>query len=245
MQDQLACNSFALYDSEPRIAIGVSVHESLDSSPIGPRIAILYISEDGNEWKIDVAGRYSRGSADPMCHLTVRGKRHLDSFLESRLFYAESMVLGTRNMEPALRTLTADDVPKAPTARFFNRLNRLLEQHGFDAFAQDLCQPFYAQRLGRPSLPPGVYFRMLLLGLDSERRIALPAANSLGMRAFLGYGLHQSTPDHSTLSRMRRLLSMEVHEQVFGWCLDLLLQWGLASDTQVAVDATTLQANAS
>lgn len=159
------------------------------------------------------------------------------------------MAVGTRKVKPVPQTLTPDDLPKAPTVPFFQQLNRLLDQHGFDAFAEELCGPFYAARLGRPSLPPGVYFRMLLLGLllglDSERRIALLAADSLSMRAFLGYGLHESTPDHSTLSRTRRLLSIKVHEQLFSWCLDLLRRQGLANGTRIAVDATTLQANAS
>ncbi len=144
--------------------------------------------------------------------------------------------------------LTAEDLPTAPTVPFIQRLNQLLEDAGFESFVEELCQPFSAQRMGRPSLPPGVYFRLLLLsflmGLDSERRIALMACDSLSLRAFLGYGLHERTPDHSTLSRTRRLLSLEVHEQVFSWVLERFREAGLAQGNRLAVDATTLQANA-
>ena len=119
---------------------------------------------------------------------------------------------------------------------------------GFDTQVETLCRPFYAERLGRPSLAPGVYFRLLmlgyLLGIDSERGIALTVSDSLGLRAFLGYELQQSPPDHSTISRTRRRISLETHEQVFGWVLQRLREAGLANGRTVAVDATMLFANA-
>ncbi len=119
---------------------------------------------------------------------------------------------------------------------------------GFDTQVETLCRPFYAERLGRPSLAPGVYFRLLmlgyLLGIDSERGIALTVSDSLGLRAFLGYELQQSPPDHSTISRTRRRISLETHEQVFGWVLERLREAGLANGRTVAVDATMLFANA-
>ena len=164
------------------------------------------------------------------------------------MLYNVSIVMGRRRQKPMPAVLTAEDLPTAPTVPFFKRLNQLLEDAGFESFVEELCQPFYAQRMGRPSLPPEVYFRLLLLGflmgLDSERRIALMACDSLSLRAFLGYGLHEKTPDHSTLSRTRRLLSLAVHEQVFSWVLERLREAGLAEGNNLTVDATTLQANA-
>ena len=119
---------------------------------------------------------------------------------------------------------------------------------GFDAWVEGLCRDFYAKRMGRPSLAPGIYFRLLLLGyllgIDSERGIALTVADSLGLRSFLGYGLHQRPPDHSTISRTRRRISIEVHEQVFAWVLERLREARLASGETVGVDATMLFANA-
>ncbi len=100
----------------------------------------------------------------------------------------------------------------------------------------------------RPSLAPGIYFRLLLLGyllgIDSECGIALTVADSLGLRSFLGYELHQRPPDHSTISHTRRRISIEVHEQVFAWVLERLREAGLASGETVGVDATMLFANA-
>lgn len=137
-----------------------------------------------------------------------------------------------RNVKPASRTLTPDDLPTVPTVIFFNRLDRLLQQHRFDASAEEPCQPFYAQHLDRPTLPPGACYRVLLLGLDSESPIVLLAAASLSMRASLGYGRHESTPDRAPRYSNRRLLSVETHEQVFNWCLELLRQEGLAGRCQ-------------
>ena len=106
----------------------------------------------------------------------------------------------------------------------------MLDQAGFDDFVERVCSRFYDQALGRPSLPPGVYFRMLLLGylmgFESERRIALQAADSLSLRQFLGYGLHEATPDHSTLSKTRKRIALEAHEEVFGWVLERLREAG-------------------
>ncbi|MCY4597684.1 MAG: transposase [Bryobacterales bacterium] len=158
------------------------------------------------------------------------------------------MAMGTREPGQIPMFLTPDQLPEAPTAPFFDKLNELLAQMGFDAYVEQLCRPFYAERMGRPSLAPGVYFRLLLLGyllgIDSERGIALTVADSLGLRRFLGYELQQSPPDHSTLSRTRRRISLETHEQVFAWVLQRLREAGLADGRTVAVDATMLFANA-
>ena len=158
------------------------------------------------------------------------------------------MAMGTRKVEQTALFLTAEDLPEAPTLPFFEKLNEGLAQAGFDDYVEHLCRSFYDDRLGRPSLAPGVYFRLLLLGfllgLDSERRIALQACDSLSLRRFLGYALQEATPDHSTLSRTRRRIPVETHEQVFGWVLGRLREAGLARGKAVAVDSTTLEANA-
>ena len=131
---------------------------------------------------------------------------------------------------------------------FYERLNRLLDQCGFDEFAETLCQPFYAESLGRPSLVPGMYFRLLMVGyfegMDSERGIAWRAADSLGIRAFLGVALDESAPDQTTISRTRRLIDVETHRLVFAWILSVLAEHGLLRGKTIGIDATTLEANA-
>ena len=130
---------------------------------------------------------------------------------------------------------------------FYQRLNGVLKAAGFDALAEETCASFYS-RTGRPGLAPGVYFRCLLVGyfegLDSERGIAWRVADSLALRSFLGYDLVQSTPDHSTISRTRRLIDLETHRSVFVWVLGVLASEGLLKGETVAIDGTTLEANA-
>jgi len=139
-------------------------------------------------------------------------------------------------------------LPPAPAHPFYVQLNRILDAHGFDEFVEKACQPFYAEKMGRPSLAPAVYFRLLLIGyfegIDSERGIAWRVADSLGLRRFLGYKLTDDTPDHSTISRNRRLIDVETHQQVFTWVLAILAESGLLTGKTVGVDATTLEANA-
>lgn len=131
---------------------------------------------------------------------------------------------------------------------FYRQLNELLGKEGFDAFAERVCAVFYAAVMGRPSLPPGVYFRMLLIGyfegIESERGIAWRVADSLALREFLGFDLTQATPDHSTISRTRRLIDQETHEEVFTWVVRVLAKQGLLRGKTLAIDATTLEANA-
>src|SRR5450755_3852536 len=130
---------------------------------------------------------------------------------------------------------------------FYERVNRLLSKRGFDTFAESACASFYA-KTGRPGLAPGVYFRALLVGyfegIDSERGIAWRTADSLALRSFLGFELSQSTPDHSTISRTRRLIDVETHRRVFLWVLGMLAEEGLLKGNTVAIDGTTLEANA-
>lgn len=160
------------------------------------------------------------------------------------------MAMGTRQQRRRQEELW---VPAASLARpashpFYERLNRILEECRFDEFVEDLCRPFYAQRLGRPSLSPGMYFRLLMVGylegIDSERGIAWRAADSLGIRAFLGIALDEAAPDQTTISRTRRLLDIQTHRIVFGWVLGVLAEHGLLRGKTIGVDATTLEANA-
>lgn len=135
-----------------------------------------------------------------------------------------------------------------PGHPFYERLNKLLDEHGFDRFVERRCERFYAKRMGRPSIAPGVYFRMLLIGyfegIDSERGIAWRCADSLALRAFLGYSLDQHTPDHSSLSVIRGRLPIETHRGVFQWVLRVLAKSGLLKGKTIGIDATTLEANA-
>ena len=130
---------------------------------------------------------------------------------------------------------------------FYERLNGVLDKGGFDAFAAKACESFYS-KTGRPGLAPGIYFRLLLVGyfegIDSERAIAWRAADSLTLRRFLGYALHEPTPDHTTISRTRRLIDVETHRAVFGWVLKVLAEEGLLKGNTIAIDGTTLEANA-
>jgi transposase len=136
----------------------------------------------------------------------------------------------------------------APGHPFYKRLNELLEGAGFDEFVEGLCARFYHARLGRPSLMPGVHFRALLIGyfegIDSERGIAWRLADSLALRRFLRIGLDERTPDHSTISRTRRLMDIDTHREVFSWVLGLVAERGLLKGQRMGIDATTLEANA-
>lgn len=160
------------------------------------------------------------------------------------------MAMGKRRRvrQPKLWVATAD-LPRSAGCPFYERLNRLLAEAGFDEYAEEVCAEFYAERLGRPGLAPGNYFRMLLVGFfeghDSERRIAWQMADSLSLRRFLGLGLSERTPDHSTLSKTRRRISLEAHQAVFGWVLERLSAAQLLRGRRLGVDGTTLLANAS
>ena len=131
-----------------------------------------------------------------------------------------------RRATQASMWVATQDLPRSAAHPFYRRLNQILERADFDAYVELLCQRFYADEIGRPGLPPGRYFRMLLLGyfegLDSERAIAWRAADSLSVRSFLGLDLHEAPPDHSTVSRTRRLIDIETHQAVFTWVLQRL-----------------------
>ena len=139
-------------------------------------------------------------------------------------------------------------LPTSASHPFYEQINRVLDSRGFDGFVEDLCSKFYHERMGRPSLAPAVYFRLMLIGyfegIDSERGMAWRVADSLGLRRFLGYSLTDGTPEHATISRNRRLIDLETHEAVFGWVLKVLAEEGLLKGKTIGVDATTLEANA-
>lgn len=143
--------------------------------------------------------------------------------------------------------VATQDLPRSAAHPFYQRLNQILDEGDFDRFVEGLCQRFYADE-GRPGLPPGRYFRLLLIGyfegLDAERAIAWRADDSFALRAFLGLVLPEAPPDHSTISRTRRLIDLETHEAVFTWMLQRLADAGLVKGKTVGIDATTLEANA-
>src|SRR5712691_9480148 len=160
------------------------------------------------------------------------------------------MAMGTRKKRERQEDLwvVSSEVVGTPAHAFYDRLNQILGQHHFDRTLERLCRRYYKGRLGRPSITPGVYFRALLLGylegIDSERGIAWRLADSLSLRKFLAYTLTEETPDHSTLSRTRRLFAVETHRAVFRWVLQILTEEGLVEGKTISIDATTLEANA-
>jgi transposase len=127
-------------------------------------------------------------------------------------------------------------------------VSAILDAEGFDRFAEDQCRRFYAPTMGRPSLEPGRYFRLLLVGyfegLDAERGIAWRAADSLAIRRFVRLGIEEGAPDHSTISRTRRLIDVDTHRAIFTWVQQRLVAGGLLKGRTIAIDATTLEANA-
>jgi transposase len=159
------------------------------------------------------------------------------------------MAMGTRKKRQRQESLWyGGELPTAPGHPFYQRLNDVLDAAGFDSFCETQCAGFYHHNLGRPSLPPGQYFRIMMIGffegLDSERGIAWRLADSLTLRQFLSSGLDESTPDHVTISRTRRLVDAETHQRIFSWVLVQLAQSGLIKGKTIGVDSTTLEANA-
>jgi transposase len=144
--------------------------------------------------------------------------------------------------------IPTNELPRTGGHPFYQRLNAVLDQHDFDTFVEGQCAPFYAATVGRPSLTPGTYFRLLLIGyfegIDSERGIAWRTADSLALRGFLGLGLDEAPPEHSTISRTRRLIDLETHRAVFTWILQVLATEDLIKGKTIGIDATTLEANA-
>ena len=158
------------------------------------------------------------------------------------------MALGKRNREQQEMWVATTDLPKSPGHVFYQKLNQLLAEVEFDSFVEGLCEPHYARGVGRPSIPPGVYFRMLFVGyfegMDSQRGIAWRCADSLSLREFLGIPLNKKSPDHSSLTKVRKRLPLELHEEVFAFVLRIAVEKNLLRGKTVAIDATTIEANA-
>jgi transposase len=158
-------------------------------------------------------------------------------------------MLGRRLPPPTDLVIALKDLPPPPANPFYTRLNTLLDEAAFEPFVEDLCRPYYVEGFGRPGIPPGVYFRMLLFGyfegLSSQRGIAWRCQDSRSAQTFLGLPAHKATPDQSSLTKIRQRLPQSVHEQVFVFVLRLAEDQGLLPGQTVAVDSTLLEANAS
>jgi hypothetical protein len=158
-------------------------------------------------------------------------------------------MLGRRSPPPDDLVIALKDLPPPPAQPFYRRLNQLLEEAAFEPFVDNLCQPYYSPDFGRPGIPPGVYFRMLLYGyfegLSSQRAIAWHCADSRSAQTFLGWPPHKATPDHSSLTKIRQRLPARIYEQVFVFVLKLAEDNGLVPGKTVGVDSTFLEANAS
>jgi transposase len=159
------------------------------------------------------------------------------------------MAMGRKRARQQALWVATEQLAQSGGHAFYEQVNEILAEHEFDTFVEEQCIGFYkSEVMGRPSIAPGVYFRMLLVGyfegLDSERGIAWRCQDSLSLRTFLGYVLTQKTPDHSTISRTRRLLDVETHSRVFTWVLKILAEHGLIGGKTIGIDATTLEANA-
>ena len=156
--------------------------------------------------------------------------------------------MGRRKAKQQGLWISAAEIPQTAAHPYYSKVNEVLREARFDQKVEQLCRRYYKPVMGRPSMSPGVYFRMLLVGylegIDSERGIAWRVADSLSLREFLGYGVTEQTPDHSTVSRTRRLYSVETHKAVFRWMAKVLGAQGLLDGQTVAIDATTLEANA-
>src|SRR5437667_265519 len=159
------------------------------------------------------------------------------------------MAMGKKRARQQPLWIATGELPRTRGHVFYDRVNEILKDEKFDEFAEKECVRFYkSETMGRPSVAPGVYFRMLMVGyfegIDAERGIAWRCADSLSLKSFLGFALTESTPDHSTVSRTRRLIDLETHGRVFTWMLQVLAKHGLIDGKTIGVDGTTLEANA-
>src|SRR6266576_5130269 len=169
--------------------------------------------------------------------------------LQECLGLESGMAMGTkRARENQEEMFYASERVEAPGHPFYEQLNGVLDGAGFDQFCEEQCRDFYHTKLGRPSLAPGVYFRLMLIGffegIGSERGIGWRVADSFSLRSFLNYGLDEATPDHVTISRTRRLLDEATHQAVFTFVLTEVARRGLLKGKTIGIDATTLEANA-
>ena len=158
------------------------------------------------------------------------------------------MALGRGKLERQEEIWYRSEAVEAPGHPFYRKLEAKLKEAGFDRLCEQECKRYYADGVGRPSLVPGVYFRLMLIGffegIDSERGIAWRVADSLSLRQFLGYGIDEKTSDQVTISRTRRLLEASTHKLIFDWVLEQLARAGLVKGKMMGVDSTALEANA-
>lgn len=158
------------------------------------------------------------------------------------------MAMGRRNQvrQPELWIAT-EDLPETPRHVFYDRLNKLLADIGFDEWIEERCAEFF-KKMGRPGIPPGTYFRMLMVGyfeeIESQRGIAWRCSDSNSLKAFLGYSIRESTPDHSSLTKTKGRYPMELFQEVFQKVLEAVEDHGLLKGKSVGVDSTMLEANA-
>ena len=158
------------------------------------------------------------------------------------------MALGKRKHEQQTAWIATTQLPRSPGHPFYKKLNALLAEAGFDAWLEALCAPYYAAKMGRESIPPGVYFRMILVGyfegIGSQRGIAWRCSDSRSLAEFLGIAVHEETPDHSSLTRIHARLPLEIHERVFAFVLKVAAEKKVFCGKTVAVDSTMLEADA-
>jgi transposase len=158
------------------------------------------------------------------------------------------MALGRQGKRQVELMVGWAELPRSPGHAFYDRLQAVLVEAGLASFAESRCTTHYTSRSGRPSLPPGRYFRMHLVGyfegIDSERGLEWRCADSLSLREFLRLGATERVPDHSWLSKTRARLPLEVHEAIFAWVLQRLAEHGLIQGDRIGIDASTIEANA-
>jgi IS5 family transposase len=158
------------------------------------------------------------------------------------------MALGKRRREQQSLLVSTTSLPQSPGHPFYEKLNRLLSEAQFDEYVEELCGPHYADGVGRPGIPPGVYFRMLFVGyfegLDSQRAIAWRCHDSRSLQSFLGYAITDPTPEHSSLTVIRNRLPQSIHEQVFTKILAIAQEKKLLKVKSTAVDSTLIEAEA-
>src|ERR687883_1900435 len=158
------------------------------------------------------------------------------------------MAMGRQTDRQGDLMVTWSEMPRSPGHAFYDRLQQVLVEAGFDGFVETTCKPFYAATMGARSVPPGRYFRMRMVGyfegIDSERGIEWRCSDSLSLREFLRLGTTEPVPDHSWLSKTRSRLPLEVHEAVFAWVLGRLAEHGLIKGERIGIDASTMEANA-
>jgi transposase len=147
--------------------------------------------------------------------------------------------------------IDARRLPEATASTFYRKLDETLDAIEFAEGVREICQPAYTEmsRGGRPGIDPAVYFKMLIIGFfenfPSERSIASRCGDSLSLRAFHGYGLEESTPDHSSLSVIRGCLGTAIYQAAFELVLQGLRQHGLLKGRHLGIDSSVIEANAS